>query len=163
MFIEPNPLNPPGTFSGPRPSFAFDMTRQGEHPRLERTRDGKAIVRAYTDLKRHNLCDSEINFFCNEQLAQGRQDQDGRPGTEFFITRKLWDVGNSAPYGHRGDLTTIAEAILAHGGEARHSRDAFVMLDPDHKAAIVAFLKTLQVLPPGSPNVVIRGSRGDED
>lgn len=161
FFVEPNPMNPPGTFSDSSQAIAFDMTKEGEKPRLEKVPGGGAIVRAYTDLKRHHLCDNPsdpdpIRFFCNEQLAQGRPDQDGTPGAEFFITRKLWDVGNSAPYGHRGDLTTITEAILMHGGEARAARDAFVALSPEEQAAIVAFLKTLQVLPPGSPLVVIR-------
>jgi hypothetical protein len=60
------------------------------------------VVRAYTDLKRHNLCDpperpGAIRHFCNEQLPQGRPSQDGRPGQEFFLTRKLWDAGSSAP------------------------------------------------------------------
>lgn len=161
FFVEPNPFNPPGTCSDLSvcPEFSFDMTRQGEKPRLERARKGGAIVRAYTDLKRHNLCDDEshpdpIRFFCNEQLAQGRPDQDGKPGTEFFLTRKLWDVGSSAPYGHRGDLTTITEAILAHGGEGRASRDAFVAEPLRNQKAIVKFLKTLQQLPDGSPLVI---------
>lgn len=159
-FTEPNPANPDGTFSDAAQSFAFDMTREGEKPRLERAAGGGAIVRAYTDLKRHNLCDppeapDAIRFYCNEELAQGRPEQDGRPGSEYFITRKLWDVGNSAPYGHRGDLTTITEAILAHGGEARASRDAFDALLVEDRAAIVDFLKTLQVLPPNSPRVKI--------
>jgi hypothetical protein len=151
-YVEPNPFNPPGTFSDTNQSMSFDLTRDGERPRLERTRDGGALVRAYTDLRRHNLCDppdrpEAIRFFCNEQLAQGRPDQDGRPGAEFFITRKLWDVGNSAPYGHRGDITTIAEAILFHGGEARAARDRFVDLPSQDQKAVVSFLKTLQVLP----------------
>jgi hypothetical protein len=141
------------------PEYDFDMTRNGEGPLLERAQYGKAIVRAYTDLKRHNLCDPEtklgpIRFFCNERFAQGRPNQDGRPGEEFFLTRRLWDVGNSAPYGHRGDLTTITEAILVHGGEARASRDAFVAALEEEQFAIVKFLKTLQVLPAGSPRVI---------
>ncbi len=152
LFVEPNPFNPVGTFSDTRQSFAFDLTKDGEKPRLKRTSDGGAVVRAFTDLKRHNLCDPEdrqdaIRFFCNEELAQGRPDQDSLPGREFFITRKLWDVGNSAPYGHRGDLTTITEAIFAHGGEARDSRDHFATLPAADQAAVVEFLKSLQVLP----------------
>jgi hypothetical protein len=151
-YVEPNPFNPPGTFSDTSRSVSFDLTRHGEHPRLERTRDGGALVRAYTDLRRHNLCDppgsaDAIRFFCNERLAQGRPEQDGRPGAEFFITRKLWDVGSSAPYGHRGDITTIAEAILYHGGEARSSRDRFVDLPSEDQKSVVGFLKTLRVLP----------------
>lgn len=165
FFTEPNPFNPEGTFSDIRQTYFFDMTEDGEKPRLERDGEG-AIVRAYTDLKRHDLCDdpdqpNPIRFYCNEQLEQNRPDQDGKPGTEFFLTRKLWDVGNSAPYGHRGDLTTITEAILAHGGEARASRDAFVALPFKEQAAIVKFLKTLQVLPPGSEPVLIEDADVD--
>lgn len=152
MFTEPNPFNPDGTFSDTIQSYEFDMCAAGETPRLEQQGTG-AIIRAYTDLKRHNLCDAEdiddaIRFFCNEQLSQTRPDQDERPGAEFFITRKLWDVGNSAPYGHLGNLTTIAEAILMHGGEARSSRDQYVELSYENQLAIVDFLRTLQVISP---------------
>lgn len=160
VFAEPNPLNPAGTFADTAQTYSFDLTRDGQFPRLERARDGGAIVHAYTDLKRHDLCDAEgtpgaIRFFCNEQLDQGRPAQDGRPGREFFITRKLWDVGSSAPYGHRGDITTITEAILHHGGEARATRDRFAALPPLDQAAVVNFLKSLTVLP--SEGVVLDG------
>ncbi len=158
-FNEPNPLNPRGTFNDTSQSFSFDMTREGEGPFLERTLGGTAIVRAYTDLKRHDLCDDPdhpdpIRFFCNEQLAQNRPDQQDKPGEEYFLTRKLWDVGSSAPYGHRGDLTTITEAILFHAGEARGSMEAFTLLSSEDQAAIIKFLKTLQILPPGSRKVI---------
>jgi len=153
-FVEPNPFNPPGTCASAAegcPDFSFDMTKTGDKPRLQKGPHGTAIVRAYTDLKRHNLCDEPgpdaIRFFCNEQLAQGRPDQDGKPGTEFFLTRKLWDVGNTAPYGHRGDVSTITEAILFHGGEGRASRDAFASRSVKDQKALVEFLKTLQIVP----------------
>src|SRR2546427_5577586 len=120
-FSEPNPFNPAGNLqlkdvSSP---YAFDMTRDGEKPRLERAHDGGAIVRAYTDLKRHDLCGTTDQFFCNEQVPQAGI------STREFLTRKLWDAGNSAPYGHRGDLTTLTEAIDHHHGEAKPTRDAF--------------------------------------
>ena len=153
-FVEPDPRNPAGTCASAAegcPDYSFDMTVTGDAPRLEAGPGGTAIVRAYTDLKRHNLCDDEgpgaIRWFCNEQLAQGRADQDGKPGSEFFLTRKLWDVGNTAPYGHRGDLTTITEAILQHGGEGRASRDAFDKKNKKDQKALVNFLKTLQIVP----------------
>jgi len=156
-FVEPDPRNPPGTCAGAAdgcPDYSFDMTKDGDKPRLKKGKHGTAIVRAYTDLKRHNLCDDPgpgaIRWFCNEQLAQGRADQDGKPGAEFFLTRKLWDVGNTAPYGHRGDVTTITEAILLHGGEGRTSRDAFEASHLDDQKALVAFLKTLQIIPQGA-------------
>ena len=153
-FVEPNPYNPPGTCASAAdgcPDYSFDMTKTGDKPRLKKGKHGTAIVRAYTDLKRHNLCDDPgpgaIRWFCNEQLAQGRADQDGKPGAEFFLTRKLWDVGNTAPYGHRGDVTTITEAILLHGGEGRASRDAFEASSTDDQKALVTFLKSLQIVP----------------
>jgi hypothetical protein len=50
---------------------------------------------------------------------------------------------------------TLTEAILVHWGEARASRDAFVRLSLVEQTTIVLLLKTLQVLPVGSPLVVI--------
>ncbi|MFO1495362.1 MAG: di-heme oxidoredictase family protein [Lysobacterales bacterium] len=151
MFTEPNPYNPDGNL---KPSdvpqvYAFDMTTNGQLPRHEKAPDGGIYVRAYTDLKRHNLCDTEVRHFCNEKVVQG-----GIP-TELFLTRRLWDVGNSAPYGHRGDLTTITEAIMAHGGEAKASRVAFDSLSTTRKAEVIEFLKSLQILMPGTPSLVV--------
>ena len=106
---------------------------------MARTRTGKVQVHAYTDLKRHVICDDGHPIYCNETLVQA-----GVP-TDQFLTRKLWDAGSSAPYGHRGNLTTLTEAILAHGGEANGSRAAFEALAPMDQARIVEFLKSLQV------------------
>ncbi|MCB1044121.1 MAG: hypothetical protein KDC35_14350 [Acidobacteria bacterium] len=150
-FSEPNPYNPAGNLqvSEVTHTFEFDMTQEGFLPRLESTGDGRAIVRAFTDLKRHNLCDDDYQHYCNEQLVQAGV------STEEFLTRKLWDVGNTAPYGHKGDLTTITEAIHFHGGEARASRDAFFALDQNGRDEIVEFLKSLQILPEGTPDLVV--------
>jgi len=95
-----------------------------------------------------NECDELDPFFCNERVIQN-----GVP-TNLFITRKLWDVGNTAPYGHRGDLTTITEAILHHAGEARPQRECFAALSNAQQNEIVEFLKQLQVLPNGAPREI---------
>lgn len=151
VFSEPNPYNPAGNLqvSEVGNPFRFDLTSEGGSPHLEKSASGKAIVRAYTDLKRHNLCDDELNHYCNEQVVQA-----GVP-TEQFITRKLWDVGNSAPYGHRGDLTTLTAAIYYHGGDARDSRDAFFSMEQRKQDEVIEFLKSLQVLPPGTTELVV--------
>jgi hypothetical protein len=148
FFTEPNPFNPPGNLQTSPHPLSFDMTQDGEKPRIERTPDGRAIVRAYTDLKRHDLCGSTDPFFCNEQIPQAGT------STRQFVTRKLWDVGNSPPYGHRGDLSTLTEAIDHHHGEAKATRDAFFSLGPPQRAQIIEFLKTLQILSPGSPLII---------
>lgn len=150
FFSEPNPYNRPGNLRPhhvPNP-FRFDLTEKGPLLRLERTANGGAIVRAFTDLKRHRICDEKDPFFCNEKLRQ-----DGVP-TDEFLTSKLWDVGNSAPYGHRGDLTTITEAILHHGGEARRSRNLFKQLSLREQADIIEFLQSMQVVSEGVSRVV---------
>ncbi|MGH7149446.1 MAG: di-heme oxidoredictase family protein [Planctomycetota bacterium] len=155
VFTEPYGLNPAGTLNDVTQAVAVDLTKRPcPKPRPRRNPDGSVTVRAFTDLKRHDLCDAapvngeQITYFCNEQVVQGGV------ATNLFLTRKLWDVGNSAPYGHRGDLTTITDAILMHGGEARDERDLFVALSQPEKDAIVEFLKTLQVLPEGSGEIV---------
>ena len=143
MFTEPNPYNPPGNLrlaDVPRP-FQFDMTKDGPGHRLERISGGRAVVRAYTDLKRHRITDDLDPFFANEKLVQS-----GVP-LNVFLTRKLWDCGNSAPYGHRGDCTTIMEAIIHHAGEARLSHDKFVALKKSQQQDVIAFLKSLVVDP----------------
>jgi cytochrome c peroxidase len=167
VFSEPNPYNPMrnlAVIEVPHP-FAFDMTREGPAPRLSRMANGHARVHAYTDLKRHDISDGDYNHFANERAPQGNlagvaaaaaftQPVQVRPLRQ-FLTRKLWDVGSAAPYGHRGDLTTITEAIHFHGGEARASRDAFFAMPQADRDAVIEFLKSLQVLPDGSKPVVI--------
>jgi cytochrome c peroxidase len=161
VFSEPGPYNPPGNLRAQevKHTFTFDLTRDGVSPRLERLRGGKALVRAFTDLKRHDISDSDYPHFANEKVPQGMltgvapasaftEPPQSRPVRQ-FLTRKLWDVGSSGPYGHRGDLTTMTEAIHHHGGEARISRDAFFALPAGDQVAVVEFLNTLQVLPEG--------------
>ena len=174
-FYEPNPYNPTKhalRAEGLGQILKFDMTVQGEKPRLDPNDGEGAVVRAYTDLKRHNLSDEDYNYFSNEQRPMGtlygyaKRDSFynvpanvNRPNGD-FLTARLWFVGNTAPYGHRGDLTMITEAIYHHGGEARAPRDAFFALNEFDRNAIVAFLKTLQILPPGSNRVIVESRSG---
>lgn len=150
-FSEPNPYNPDGNLgvNDVLQPYTFDMTEKGIGPRLERRPDGRAVVRAYTDLKRHNLCDEDYNHFCNEEI-----EQDG-VATELFLTRKLWDAGNTAPYGHVGDVTTLTEAIYHHGGDARAQRDAFFALADLDQAYVIEFMKSLQILPDDAEGIVV--------
>lgn len=157
-FTEPSPFNPPGnaTPDDVDALFSFDMTREGDGIRLQRSGKSGARISAFTDMKRHNLCDEDDNFYCNELLTQGTLagfadasdftiPVEPRP-TEEFLSRKLWDVGNSDPYGHRGDLTTLTQAIDHHAGEARNSRDAFFALPQNKQNKVIEFLKSLQVV-----------------
>jgi len=64
-----------------------------------------------------------------------------------FLTRRLWGVGNTPPYFHHGQFTTMREAVLAHCGEAADSRLKFERLPAYDRDSIIEFLKTLRVLP----------------
>ncbi len=65
---------------------------------------------------------------------------------DVFITSKLWGIGKTAPYGHRGDVTTLREVILHHGGEAGAVRAAFENLNEARQADIIEFLKSLHIV-----------------
>jgi hypothetical protein len=56
---------------------------------------------------------------------------------------------------HHGKFTTAREAVEAHSGEARSQRLAFDALSADLQNDVIEFLKSLQVLPPGSKALVV--------
>ncbi len=165
VFTEPGPYNPPGNMRAQevKALFRVDLSKGIASPRVQK--DGnRYVVRAFTDLKRHDLNDGTYAHFANERAPQGflhgvsptalfTEPTRPRPLRE-FLTRKLWDAGSSAPYGHRGDLTTLTEAIYFHGGEGRQVRDRFFARSATDQADVIEFLKSLQVLPEGSPNKV---------
>jgi hypothetical protein len=99
---------------------------------FERDPAGAAIVRLYGDLKRHNM---------GSALAEDIDE--GNLGAAVFLTENLWGVGSTAPYLHDGRATTLAEAILHHGGEAKASRDLFAALDMSEQNDVIAFLDSL--------------------
>jgi hypothetical protein len=105
----------------------IDVLHDGDAPK------GPAEVKLFSDLKRHDLGPALADPFDNE---------DGVPRS-VFLTRPLWGLAESAPYLHDGRAATIPEAILAHGGEAAQSRDAFAALSRDAQADLHVFLLSL--------------------
>lgn len=161
IFSEPSPLV--GFFDDPFPAgqpaltdvIAFDLTRDlpdnqfevGDDPvdlgNFERTRSGRAIVRLYSDLKRHDM---------GAGLAEA-VDESGH-GASVWLTKELWGVGSSAQYLHDGRATTLTEAILAHGGEALGSREAFAALRQRDAERVVRFLENLVLFFPEEEGAV---------
>jgi hypothetical protein len=72
-----------------------------------------------------------------------------------FLTKRLWGAANEPPFLHHGLLTTLRASVLAHSGEAKASRLAFQALRAADQDAIIEFLKTLQVLPPGVKDRIV--------
>jgi Di-haem oxidoreductase, putative peroxidase len=90
----------------------------------------------FTDFKRHDVGPA---FY--------ERNWDGTLQTE-FMTRALWGVGSSGPWGHDGRSVTLDDVILRHGGEAQNSRDAYAALPKARADALKAFLNSLVLFPP---------------
>jgi di-heme oxidoreductase (putative peroxidase) len=139
-FFEPSPFNRPGSIVPADVAGQIALPISVEpNSGVYRTPEGEVRVQAFSDLKRHVICDSEDPYYCNERLRQ-----DFVP-TDQFLTTKLWNTGSSPNYGHRGDLTTVSEAIIHHSGEAKMARRTFLELTDEDKRAIIFFLKSLQI------------------
>jgi hypothetical protein len=52
-------------------------------------------------------------------------------------------------------FTTLRQAVKAHDGEAKASRLAFESLSSYGQDSVIEFLKTLQVLPPGTRSLIV--------
>ena len=111
------------------PPHVVNLLTDGEQPR------GSQLVKLFSDLKRHAM---------GEELADPHDDESGSGlPRDVFLTRPLWGLAETAPYLHDGRAATIPEAILAHGGEAQASRDAFVALEAREQASMHIFLLSL--------------------
>jgi CxxC motif-containing protein (DUF1111 family) len=143
VFTDPGPFDTAGTLrvDEVEAQAIYDLRLLQWHGQLEKNENGAYLVPLFADLKRHKMTDHKVAGFGNELLSQRFVERD------VFQTTELWGVGSTAPYGHRGDMTTLDEAIRAHGGAARSSRDAYVNAASEERSHVIAFLKTLVIQP----------------
>jgi cytochrome c peroxidase len=94
------------------------------------------VKNIFTDFKRHDLGPAfyERNYNGTTQ--------------KLFMTRALWGVGSTSPYGHDGRSINLREVILRHGGEAQAARDNFDHLSDPNQARVQEFLNSLVLFPP---------------
>ena len=157
VFTEPSPYNPAGNRQlAHGPVYSVNLASMHlPQPRL-RPEGGIVWVPAFTDLRLHDICDGpgDPNIEPIDMHAVP-----GSPaffgGNRRFITRKLWGTANEPPYFHHGQFTTLREAVLNHGGEAAWTRTNFNALSADERDGVIEFLKSLQVLPLGTPALVV--------
>lgn len=130
-------------FSTATPLFNSTNDSSG-YPNLKKPALKPFLVQnIFTDFKRHDLGPNfyERNYITNAPGLDGTLQKQ-------FLTRPLWGVGTSAPYGHDGRSISLTEVILRHGGEAQNSRDAFANLGTLGQKAMIAFLQSLVLFPP---------------
>lgn len=153
-YTEPNPYNPAGNLQpGQGPDLVVDLNdRRLPRPRLRSWgHTGTTWVPAFTDFKLHDITsgpdDPNVEVL-NMHFPAGSPEFFA--GNHRFLSKRLWGVGNTSPYFHHGKYTTMRSAILAHAGEAATSRDAFEALSDHERDAVIEFLKSMQILPPGT-------------
>jgi hypothetical protein len=78
-----------------------------------------------------------------------------RAGNQRFLSKRFWGCANEPPYFHHGRLTALREAVIAHSGEALKERKAYQTLLPDDQEALIEFLKSPLVLPPGTRDLIV--------
>jgi di-heme oxidoreductase (putative peroxidase) len=157
IYSEPGPYNPTGNLRvGDAPTMNVDLNDSHlPSPRLN-ARNGVVWVPAFTDLKIHNITSGPNDPNCEPiDMNQPAGSPAFLGGNCAFLTRKLWGIANQHSYGHHGLYTTMRESVLSHDGEASASRQAFQALAQQDQDALIEFLKSLQVLAPGTPCTVV--------
>jgi len=112
-------------------------------PPLQQPQGNPFLVQnIFTDFKRHDVGPSfyERNYATTASNASPMQTQ--------FVTRPLWGVGSTGPYGHDGRSMTLNDVILRHGGEAQTARNAYATLNPVAQGLVQTFLNSLVLFPP---------------
>src|SRR5271165_3929673 len=144
VFTDPAPYDMAGTLrsSEVKRPIRIDLGAMPFAKTLEKNDKGEWLIPVYSDLKRHLIVDETVNALGNELQAQRFVERD------VFLTPRLWGVGSTAPYGHNGAFRMLDEIIVAHGGDARFSRDAYLALDLKQRDSIVAFLRSLVIEAP---------------
>ena len=88
-------------------------------------------VRLYSDLLLHDM--GSLGDGIVQETATGRD----------FRTAPLWGIAQSAPYLHDGRAVTIDEAIKAHDGEGKVSKERYLKLNKTQQKLLTDFVLSL--------------------
>jgi len=84
-----------------------------------------------------------LPFKVHDQRLKREKEPAAQASDRLFRTTPLWGAGRTAPYLHDGSAKTLADAVLAHDGEAAGAREAYAALSNDDQQALVVFLASL--------------------
>ncbi len=159
-YVEPNPYNPATNLrEGDAKSLTIDLSDAAlPQPRLKPATPSADVlmVPLFTDFKLHDITDPNDDYgFEPLDMNQGVWSKKFVAGNRRFLTKRLWGCANEPPYFHHGLFTTLRQAVLAHSGEALDTRRAFQNLSEYDQDSLIEFLKSLQVLKPGSTELVV--------
>ncbi len=100
---------------------------------------GSNPVRALDRVKFHPYSD----FLLHDMGSLGDGIEQGRATGSLMRTAPLWGVHVITRFLHDGRASTLEQAILAHDGQAKKSRDRFAALPSSEKNRLIAFLNSL--------------------
>ena len=159
IYSEPNPYNERGNLrTGDAKPFRVDLNDERlPLPRLHaQSAHGPTMVAAFTDFKLHDITSGPDDPNAEALYMNfGVWAPKFASGNRKFLTKRLWGAANEPPFYHHGRFTTMRQAVLAHSGEALAQRKAFEALTKYDRDSVIEFLKTLQVLPPGTKDLVV--------
>ncbi len=136
-FLAPPPTQPLNASNAFGAKFFLDVgcaschtpsMTTGPHPVA--ALDSKTVM-LYSDLLLHDMGS------LGDGIVQGAA------GPREMKTPPLWGVKASAPYLHDGRAKTLDEAIRAHDGEGRTSRERYLKLTPEQQKLLIEFLKSI--------------------
>lgn len=83
------------------------------------------------------------DFLLHDMGSLGDGLVQGQASGREFRTAPLWGLRSVRRFLHDGRASSIAEAVLAHDGQGRQSRDNAIALDPTLQQRLLAFLQSL--------------------
>jgi hypothetical protein len=159
-YTEPNPYNPATNLrSGESKTLQIDLNLPTlPQPRLEPESSAaeSLMVPIFTDFKLHDITDPKDESGAEPlDMNQNVWSRKFFAGNRRFLTRRLWGCANEPAFFHHGLFTTLRHSVLAHSGEAVESRRAFQASSEYDQDSLVEFLKSLQVLPLGTKDLIV--------
>lgn len=136
-FLAPPPTQPGNASTAFGAKFFLDVGCTSCHTPAMTTGTGSIAalnsqtVMLYSDLLLHDM------GTLGDGIVQGNA------GPRDMKTPPLWGVRASAPYLHDGRAKTLDDAIRAHDGEGKVSRDKYLKLAPDQQKLLVEFLNSI--------------------
>jgi Di-haem oxidoreductase, putative peroxidase len=159
-YSEPNPYNPATNLrAGETRSLTVDLNNAAlPQPRLKPaapTADW-LLIPVFTDFKLHDISDPADEYSAEPlDMNQNVWSPKFITGNRRFLTKRLWGCANEPPFFHHGLFTTLRQSVLAHSGEALDARRAFQGLPEYDQDSLIEFLKSLQILPSGTKELVV--------
>ena len=133
------PLNNPvyemeAPLSGTR--LAVDLASQGAKPVPEQDEQGRYLVAAFSDFRRHDMGPALSARYAERGVS-----------ASVWLTRPLWGLAMTSPYLHTGEAMIFDDALALHGGEAELAANNYRLLREQDRESIRFFLASLARAP----------------